>query len=199
MLDREIPFEIHITTGNLALNRQEEFVNFCLARAAKPLMIELSKGDFTHQPMLSKVVYSTHFDDVLSKATEITNALNDQIFQVKRLKVEIPADNHELLKKDVTTFNRYFEWHGKINYTQPEKLAELCEYHKVHLSLNSLKNEANIRFITLREFGVKEVFEQRIGQLINELQQGNWKILKQQSEYCIYDNNCFLDNGWLPQ
>ncbi|NUN99434.1 MAG: hypothetical protein HUU01_02325, partial [Saprospiraceae bacterium] len=95
-------------------------------------------------------------------------------------------------------FDKYFEWHCKINYIQIEELLGVCEKHKVHLSLNSLKNETNVRFITLREFGAKWTFGQRIAVVLSDLQKGGWTVLKQQSEYCIYDNNNFLDNGWLP-
>lgn len=199
MLEIEIPFEIHITIDNLTSDRQADFVDFCVAKQAKPLMIELSKGDFINQPMLSKIIYANNLDHILSIATEISNSMKSQNFLVKRLKVEIPAVNSDLFKNHVSSFDKYFEWHCKINYTQVDKLLELCESHKVHLSLNSMKNDPNVRFITLREFGAKSKFEQRIKFLLNDLQQGNWAILKQQFEYCIYDNNKFLDNGWLSQ
>lgn len=199
MLDTKIPFEIHITTDSLTLNRQTEFIDFCVTKDAKPLMIELAKGEFINQPMFSKVVYSNNFDNILLIATDISKSLNFQNFSVKRLKIEIPSGNSELFENYSTRFNKYFEWHCKIHYTKTDKLLVLCEKHKVHLSLNSLSNESNIRFITLREFGTKLEFEHRIMALSNDLQNGSWTILKQQSEYCIYDNNDFLDNGWLPQ
>jgi hypothetical protein len=199
MLDIKIPFEIHITTDNFTSDRQADFVDFCITREAKPLMIELSKGDFINQPMFSKIIFANNLGDILSISTEISNSLNNHGFLVKRLKIEIPSDKSDLLKYCPSDFDRYFEWHCKINFTQTDSLLKLCEKHKVHLSLNSLKNEANIRFITLREFGTKLRFEQRILSLLSGLQNGKWTILKQQSEYCVYDNNNFLDNGWLPQ
>lgn len=199
MLDTAIPFEIHITTDSFPIDRQAEFINFCATRTAKPLMIELSQGDFIHQPMYTQVVHAHDFDQVLSFATDISNALSQQSFGVKRLKIEIPSDHFELFQDHSTMFDRYFEWHCKINYTQTEQLLQRCEAHKVHLSLNSLKNEPNIRFVTLREYGTKGAFEQRKTALLHDLQNGGWTTLKQQSEYCIYDNNDFLDHGWLPQ
>ena len=75
---------------------------------------------------------------------------------------------------------------------------QICNTHRAHLSSNSLKNEDNLRFITLREFGTKQQFESRVQNILNALHKG-WDIIKQESEYCIYDNNVFLDNGWLPQ
>lgn len=199
MLETEIPFEIHITIENLSSNRQQDFLDFCVTNEAKPLLIELSKGDFIHQLMLSKVVYSNSLDHILAVSTEIAKAMNTQNFLIKRLKIEIPSNYSDLLKEYSSSFDKYFEWHGKVNYTQPDKLLDICKKHKVHLSLNSLRNETNTRFITLREFGTKPKFENRILSLLNDLQTGNWEVLKQQSEYCIYDNNNFLDHGWLPQ
>lgn len=199
MLEIEIPFELHITVDNLALDRQANFVDFCASKQSKSLMIELSKGNFINQPMLSKIVYANNLNHVLFIATEISNSMKSQNFLVKRLKIEIPARDSDLFKYHSSHFDKYFEWHCKIDYTQVDKLLELCEAHKVHLSLNSMKNEPNVRFITLREFGEKPKFEQRIQWLLTDLQSGNWVILKQQFEYCIYDDNKFLDNGWLPQ
>jgi hypothetical protein len=199
MFDTEIPFEIHITTDHLSLSRQTDFVDFCTTQSAKPLMIELAKGDYIHQPMFSKVIYAAHFDHILAAATEISHTMNGLEFPVKRLKIEVSSEDADLLKNHSSNFDHYFEWHCKLNYEQMDQLLTLCEEHGVHLSLNSLRNESTIRFITLREFGTKQQFEERITALTADLVKGHWKILKQQSEYCIYDNNNFLDNGWLPQ
>ena len=48
-----IPFEIHITIGDLPVSREQAFIVACRAQAAKPLIIELSQGEHMHQPMLS--------------------------------------------------------------------------------------------------------------------------------------------------
>ena len=97
-----------------------------------------------------------------------------------------------------TSFDKYYEWHGKVEYLQPEKLEALCKVHKAHLSLNSLKGESNTRFITLREFGNRQTFVNNVLKL-TQILSGEWTIFKQQSEYCIYDDNILLDKGWLPQ
>ena len=98
-----------------------------------------------------------------------------------------------------SNFEKYFEWHGKIHLKEEKLLDQICEDHKVHLSLNSLKGESDIRFITLREYGDIDVFQDRKNSLINCLEGNNWQVLKEQSEYCIYDDNNYLDAGWLPQ
>ncbi len=199
MYNQEIPFEIHLTTECLASTSEIDFVDFCLASKAKPLLIELSKGDVVNQPMLSKVVYGKDVNNILLLANELSISMKANHFPVKRLKIEIPADAFDFLKDYSSEVVNYFEWHCKVNYTQAEQLLQLCEKHKSHLSINSLRNERNIKFITLREFGHKLAFEQRIAALLYDMKNGNWNILKQQSEYCIYDNNHFLDNGWLPK
>ena len=198
-MERLIPFEIHITTNELTAKRQNEFIDFCLRNDAKPLMIELSRGKFKNQPMFSKVIFSNNIDNILSISTELSKSLHSQNFKSKRLKIEIPADDFILFKNYKSSFKKYFEWHGKIEFIQIEKLNELCDKNKVHLSKNSLKDEISKRFITLREFGTKVIFENRIHELIKELKEGNWNVYKQQAEYCIYDNNNFLDSEWLLQ
>lgn len=162
-------------------------------------MIELSKGKFIKQPMFSKVVFSDNIDGVLAVSTELSKSLTRQNFIIGRLKIEIPAENSCLFENYKSSFQKYFEWHGKISYKQINDLNALCKKHKAHLSLNSLKSESNSRFITLREFGSKFEFENRVNELTKQLKEGDWTIYKQEAEYCIYDNNSFLDTGWLPQ
>lgn len=198
-LDNTIPFEIHITTSNLTKSREKDFINFCHNVNAKPLMIELSKGKFIKQPMFSKVVHSNNIDNILSISTQLSKSLALQNFNIERLKIEIPAESYNLFEDYKSTFLNYFEWHGKINYIQTDDLNKLCKTHQVHLSLNSLKNENDKRFITLREFGTKLEFDNRVEGLKKDLINGNWTIFKQEAEYCIYDNNNFLDAEWLPQ
>jgi hypothetical protein len=199
MLEKEIPFEIHITIDNLTFNRQQDFIEYCLTKDAKPLIIELSKGDFIHQPMFSKVIYSNNFDFVLALSSELSNEMKALNFFIKRLKIEVPSQNWILFQDFFTNFKKYYEWHCKVDFFRIDELLELCDKHKVHLSLNSLKNEINSRFITLREFGTIQQFESRIFDISKDLEKQNIQTKKQQSEYCIYDNNSFLDSGWLPQ
>lgn len=194
-----IPFEIHITTETSCLLPKDAFVDFCTRYQAKPLLIELAQGDYRNQPMFSKIVHLPGLEEALQTATHYLNLLQEQSFPVRRIKIEVPSSYAHLFEHTPAGFENYYEWHGKINYVQPEKLYALCKKHKVHLSLNALKNEAATRFITLREFSSLQQFEARIDSLVLDLQNGNWELHKQQSEYCVYDTHTFLDNGWLPQ
>lgn len=195
-----IPFEIHITVANLPSHEQDRFVKFCRQHDTKPILIELAKGDFTQQPMLTAVVYAGTWEETLQTANDYTTLLNKSGFITNRLKIEIPAnyaDGYEGYTQ--SSFNKYYEWHGKVNYINPDSLLELCTDHNVHLSINALKHDTSTRFITLREFSNQPIFIDRITKLSNALKAGGWQLTKQQAEYCIYDTNCQLDNGWLPQ
>ena len=192
-------FEIHITIADLSDSKTNDFVAICLQNEAKPILIKLAQGRFVQQPMFTKVVCLDNINEALDIANHYVQLLN-KTFKVNRLKIEIPSKDVDLLPNDRQRYSsNYYEWHGKINYIEGDKLTQLCVQHKVHLSRNSLKNESDKRFITLREFGGQDVFQIRINKLIIDLEKSNWQLDKQQSEYCVYDDNALLDAGWLPQ
>lgn len=193
-----IPFELHITIAPMSLAGMDAFLAFCTRNGAKPLLIELSRGDKIHQPMVNKIILLRSLEEALMIATELSEGLNAENLKVERLKIEVPADCSDGWGK-TSTFKSYFEWHGKINYVPGAALDRLCELHRVHLSLNALKGEKDTRFITLREFGGREAFEDRIKVLSTDLARQGWPLIKEVSEWCIYDNNLYLDKGWLPQ
>jgi len=196
-LHQHIPFEFHLTISDLTISGVEAFEIFCTLHHARPLFIELSRGEFTQQPMLCKTIISNDFEDVLKKIDELSEQMHNSQFVVKRVKIEIPAEDAALFGCNNEAFKNYFEWHGKINYENEKALLRICEEHQAHLSVNALKNQTGLRYITLREFGTETVFNKRINLLGTDLKNGNWKIVKEVSEYCIYDSNNGLDTGWL--
>lgn len=198
LLDPVIPFELHLTVNELNTTALPDFIKCCEENESKPLLIELSRGSFMQQPMLTKTISLKTLEEALLQATDLSARLNEKKFPVKRLKIEIPAYCADNWAGPQQAFIPYFEWHGKIPYSYPERLHELCEQHRVHLSLNVLKYDPDMRFITLREYGTYAFFLERIQQLTIDLNCHGWPPAKQQAEYCVYDNNVFLDNGWLP-
>lgn len=190
------PFEFHITIDRLALSEQSAFIEFCLTRHLKPIFIELGRGIHTEQPMLSKVVYMDSLSSALKWASVLFIELKEETFRPLRLKIEIPIQYFEWYRSDEIG-TTYFEWHGKINFINTLELHKLCDMHHVHLSRNALKGQHDYRFITLREYGDKDHFESRLLELKHALEQGNWVVIKEQSEYCVYDSNVRLDDGWL--
>lgn len=196
-------FEIHITVTQLSESQKEQFLNFCNDSKSKAIFIELVRGHYVDQPMLTKVLNVDTVQQCQQLAEDLISQLQQAAFRPIRLKIEIPIEDFVLgsfvveSSSDKKQLKNYFEWHGKVGFINVQKLNHLCEQHAVHLSKNSLKDQRDYRFITLREYNNKNIFEQRIFNLKQALQQGDWLLLKEQSEYCIYDNNLQLDNGWL--
>jgi hypothetical protein len=193
-----IPFEFHVTIKDLELERVDVFQKFCSSNNGKALIIELSKGEFVQQVMFNKIQLLDINADLLKFLDELIQSILVNGFEIVRIKVEIPSKYSNLYfqfhKKSPLL---YYEWHGKVNYTNIERLYNICENHHVHLSRNALKNESNQRFITLREYDNDFLFNNRVVKLISDLEEGGWNINKQQSELCIYDTNIKLDSGWL--
>ncbi|KAA2239425.1 hypothetical protein F0L74_24800 [Chitinophaga agrisoli] len=190
-------FELHLTIHDLPAHATAAFASRCAQLDAKPMLIELARGQYIHQPMLNKVIYASSLQVAVATAETLSRSLQANNFHLKRLKIEIPAFDADGWTDIQPGFTPYFEWHGKVSFTNTAALLALCTAHQVHLSLNALKKEAGTRFVTLREFASRQVFEARLQLLATKLEQGGWPILKQQAEYCIYDNNIILDNGWL--
>ncbi len=191
------PFELHLTIQDLPVGKIDAFIQCCMQLDAKPLLIELARGAYIHQPMLNKVIHAPSLQAAIDAADALSQSLRAKNFRLKRLKIEIPASHADGWTDVQDGFTPYFEWHGKLAYTNTKALLDLCIAHQAHLSLNALKKENDTRFVTLREPGGRGVFEARVQQLTAQLAQGGWPIIKQQAEYCIYDNNILLDNGWL--
>lgn len=188
---------MHLTTGKLSLTEQDAFINFCEQQEVKPLLIELDRGKHIQQPMLSEVAYLPNLEEALKLANHYSSEMQHNGFEVVRIKIEVPATKADLFPKPSAQFNGYFEWHGKVDYEQVDDLTMLCAQHQAHLSLNALKNQTTSRYVTLREYGDFEKFTQRREALITAFQEGNWNLRKEHSEYCVYDNNVLLDDGWL--
>jgi len=191
-----IPFELHITVASLSPAGVNDLLAFCTKNGAKPLLIELSRGECIYQPMVNKIISLESLEEALEIATELSVGLKALNFEVRRLKVEVPAYCSDRWDG---AGDRYFEWHGKISFTSGDELDRVWELHRAHLSRNALKNEGNRRFVTLREAGHREIFEDRIGRLTTDLALRGIPVIKEVSEYCVYDNNLYLDKGWLSR
>jgi len=194
-----IPLELHLTVQKIEGERLDEFSRWCLLQGAKPIIIELGSGASRQQPMLGKVIHGSGLTEALAAGRALSAALKRDGFETKRVKIEIPADCAGLADVGSGTFGPYFEWHAKVSCSNTEALLAVARQHGGHLSRNAISGEQYARFITLREYGTRERFNQRIDALLAALAEGEWSILKIESEYCIYDSNISLDRGWLPQ
>lgn len=194
-LSKKIEFEIHITVNPLKSVSVDSFTEICHKLGGKPLLIELSKGIYCQQLMMTKCLSENNLEQILRVCKNDCEIFTLKAFVPNRIKVEVDADFADLFKEK--NQQNYFEWHGKTELKFHKKLLEICGKHNAHLSKNSLKGENNARFITLRETGKKSHFENRISLLTKDLHENGWEILKQQSEFCIFDSNISLDKGWL--
>jgi hypothetical protein len=191
-----IPFEIHLTSRIVNEGNLPQFEAICKALGGKALWIELGRGICFSQPMSSIVVFQRTALDAINQAKDFCKTFEDAGFEINRIKIEIPPKFKPQLNLDAKK-EHYYEWHGKIFYEKIEPILAICLKNEVHLSKNALKDSPNMRFITLREYGDEPVFQKRVNRLLTTLEKENYNIEKQQFEFCIYDNQVQLDEGWL--
>ncbi len=198
-LSQPIPFELHLTVSSIGQEQEAAFADCCRLLLAKPMIIELAQGQSRQQPMLNKIIQAASLETALAAAHDLSEQLGIAGFPVIRTKIEIPAHHASLFNGEDQTNMRYFEWHGKITYEAQPALPVLCASHKAHLSRNALKHDPGKRFLTLRVYGSAAVFGDKVNNLCKDLVGHGITLLKQQAEYCLYDNLVELDAGWLPE
>ena len=198
MLKLKSLFEIHITTSGIVQTEIPKFVEFCHSIDAKPIIIELEKGDIAQQPMISKVLKDVTKEELYAKIKELEDEFENAGYEVSRTKVEVPL---EFIDEGVAAFldfkGKYFEWHGKVEFSDFEELKALAEELGVHLSNNSLKGEKNQRFLTLRAYDDKNSFKYKIAIIKRVLAEKGYSLTKEEAEYCVFDSNKQIDKGWL--
>jgi hypothetical protein len=193
---RSLLFEIHITTNDIDQANIEDFITFCQQIDAKPILIELSSGTYFRQPMISKIISCSTKIALENIVNKLRLAFIAKNYLPTRIKIEVPAWNY----KDVQGFyegESYFEWHGKIKMESEQSIKTICLKNDAHLSRNSLRGSSHSKFLTVREFSNFETFSNRIHKLKQDLTQHQIDLLKDESEYCIFDSNKSLDTGWI--
>ena len=191
----EILFQFHITTCVLSETQKIRYQEICKQYAVKPVFIILPKGQYIQQPMFTALIYGKYFDEAYQKSQYITDAFEKAGFPAKRVKAEVFAENADLASiPDDSCFKPYFEWHCKVEADNLDLIKNLSRKFEGHVSENTL--ETGTKFITIREYGCKELFYSKASQLSQALKQNNIPIIKEKFEYCIYDSRLELDQGW---
>lgn len=203
-------FEIHLTVNELTDDKISDFENLCQKLGGKAILIELPMGEHTQQPMMTYVKQANNITEILADIDNLKPQFLNQGFNIIRTKIEIPADQYDEYVKQFPDTKGYFEWHGKVEFPYShnyalQKLRSIAHYHQAHLSQNSLKNNPSQRFITYRSNDFKN-FKDKIDiikQSVNREEDYPYlpvfislKIIKEQAEYCVYDDKLSLDNGW---
>lgn len=191
-------FEIHITVKDLKMEEKESFVEFCKSEGLKPVMIVLDKGNYINQPMITAPIKCSDFDEAKKEVEKMANKLRNEGFIVVRKKMEVSPKEESYFHTPVIENSKpYFEWHGKVQVNDVDRLKSLCEGHGGHISRNSLKTDGTLRFVTVRNYeGSKEFYEQ-VENIHHILKENEIELLKQEYELCIYDNKEELDSGWI--
>lgn len=193
-----LKIELHITINKLTNNEIESFEKFCHTINAKPILILLSTGANAQQPMISKIITCSNKHELKKEMESIKEQFKSNSYEVTRIKLEVaPWDAKEAKILFEGDTNNYYEWHGKIRIDNEKYAATLITNLGGHISRNVLKRDPNSKFITIRDYGTEEDINCKIDLLKNGLNQNNVEIIKEELEYCIFDSNVSLDNGWI--
>jgi len=184
--------ELHLTCGAMHAAQIPSFVEVCEQVGLKPLLIDLAHGEQKQQPMATTWLRGD-LAEAKAEAMALAQWLARAGMAVLRVKVEAPIQGHECLSRP----DEYFEWHGKLRMHDASALQHLCETHGARLSRNSLKDEADVRFVTLRSREPLDRFKARVAALAGQLEREGWPLLKQDTEICLHDSRESLDAGWL--
>jgi hypothetical protein len=200
-------FEAHITVSSLSPNEAKRFTETCNQLNIKAIQIELSRGDVPIQPMTC----STHkgdFTTVLNEVTGLAYQLKQAGFEVTRQKIEAAPFNQgiPMTAKEAQNHSadNYFEHHLKILFEKESNFNEIqtvCTAHGAHLSRNAFENRVDntkTYFITLRCYSIGlEEATIRFNALKQAITHLKINILKNITEYCVYDDRLNLDANWL--
>lgn len=201
-------FEIHLTVDNLIKERLSSFEKFCQTLGGQAVLIELPVGERTQQPMLTMTKTGENIAEVLAFIDDLKLRFVAEDFSIIRTKFEIPAHQANEFLSQYPDTNGYFEWHGKVWFQHNnalQTLRRLAGDFQAHLSKNALKDSTHYRFITYRTKENLTAFFSHVESITTALtainSQPYWfrhdvKLEKSQHEYCVYDSNLAVDDGW---
>ncbi len=203
-------FEVHITARITSESLFERFREWCRNREFKCVRIVLGRGAYVHQPMATWRRHDTSLPVVATEAHQFALEMNRAEIPVARLKVEAAPENEGVPLNDAEAAahepGNYFEHHVKLlreATASRESLLRMCEQFGAHLSHNALREVAEgqeERFVTLRCYAVgRTSSEGQLQRFLAALIALGERNIEHESEYCVYDSNVELDNGWLSQ
>lgn len=190
--------ELHITCHALHNDEIEIFEDFCYTINAKPIVILLRQGVCVQQPMISKLLDCSTREELRQEVNFIIKAFRKNDYEIIRVKMEVPPWECEnairMFRKEE---DNYFEWHGKIHLEDEIQIVPLLAKCSGHLSRNILKKNPRAKFITIRDYTTKESIMDKISSLKKGLLKRKISLIKEELEYCVFDSNISLDNGWI--
>ena len=210
-------FEVHLTVRAAAadpvdapepLDSLEAFNQWCREQQVKCIRIVLARGEHVEQPMATWRRAETHLPAVIEEAHEMARSAEKEGLTVTRVKVEAAPQNQDVPVADIDAQghppDNYFEHHVKLQRAveqSEDALTDVCLRHGAHLSRNAFRQSADglqERFVTLRSYGIgRDSSVAALKSLMADLEKLQEVVLETESEYCVYDSNLALDDGWL--
>lgn len=204
-------FEAHITIAPENKAGQDRFVGVCADLGAKPILIELPKGDVSVQLMTSSI-HRGEIQGTFEEVKILALQLESHGFSVTRMKIEAAPTNSGIPQniQEAALFppENYYEHHLKVLLApgaSMQELREICDEFQAHISRNAFKKHPDGKseqFVTLRCYGdgLTES-EARFFSLVSKVKTAGIEILKQITEYCLFDSNISVDGNWgnLPE
>jgi hypothetical protein len=201
-------FELHLTVRAADESALGRFQEWCRTQGFKCARIVLAQGEHVEQPLATWRCQATRLSQAMAEISAAAARLAAADLPVVRLKIEAAPDNAETPETDADAplhpAANYFEHHLKLLRlvgARTEALVAVCQRHGAHLSRNAFRLAADgseERFVTLRSYGVgRATAALRWQQLLADVTALGERVLKHESEYCVYDSNLALDAGWL--
>lgn len=183
-------YEVHVTVASRDTDR---WIQVCGQLSIKPLLIQLSAGDYRHQLMCAAV----HDGDDLSAARyvdELTRQILSAGYIILRVKLERPLSD---IDDDAQL--AYAECHIKLRVDEslePTILAAAGLGLHLSRSLLGVTRPMAKWYLTQRTYGIPAsaaaiIFQQAFTAVIQLI-----PAAKMETEAVVYDTNPAIDRGW---
>ncbi|ROO59045.1 nucleotidyltransferase AbiEii toxin of type IV toxin-antitoxin system [Micromonospora sp. Llam0] len=206
MLDVAGDFEIHIT---VYAHQAEKLSAFAAQHGLKFVHIELDRGRFTSQPMITLTGQGTLVEQRASVQRWQRDLREAGVYPC-RSKIEaapwcvgVPQSDEQAVAEPP---GRYFEHHVKLLLTRTTvadlaAITDLVVPYGARLSRNARRETADgaqERFVNQRCHGVGLITaKQRLDELLQALNAAGHEIVRVEQEYVVFDSDLHHDQGWL--
>jgi hypothetical protein len=193
--------ELQLVCGALREAEIPFFVALCEQVGLRPLLIDHHHHPHPHHPHdgqrrqqpSATAWLRADLEEAKAEAMALAQWLARAGMAVLGVKVDAPVREDLSLRP-----GQYFEWRGKLRQLHDvSALQRLCEAHGARLSRDSLRDEADTCFVTLRSRAPMAVFSERATALAAQLVHEGWPLLKQDAEICLHDSSELPDADWL--
>jgi hypothetical protein len=183
-------YELHVTVQP---ERVLDFAKFCEAIKAKPLYIQLNRGEHKDQLMLAATHMLQDDGEALAWAHDFADVVIKPHFSITRVKLE---------SRLVEGPNEYYEAHWKLDfkYDIPYWMCETKKFLADHPELLFSRNlfDTRIHYLSQRIYGSEDHLAASTtfntsGVAINF---GGLPLVKTHYERAVYDSNPSIDAGW---